>query len=127
VIVFHFNSPGELFVPPTNVQDKFQLWQERFQQFRQSQQTIQGFCQAMGCAPATFYYWKHKLVSLEQANASSKPVAASSFVPVVLRDTNAANPQSIVVRVKKGMRITLPVDALAALELILQHVCQGAE
>jgi hypothetical protein len=114
-------------VPPTNIQDKLQFWQERFQQFRQSQQTIQAFCDSLGCAPATFHYWKHKLATMEPAKAATKRVAASSFVPVVLRDADAANPQSIVVRVKKGMRITLPVEALAALELILQHACLEAE
>lgn len=118
-------------MPPTNVQDKLQLWQERFQQFRQSQQTIQAFCQATGCAPATFHYWKHKLASIEPAKAATKPVAASSFVPVVVRGTpslrSEVNSQRIVVRVKGGMRITLPLEALAALELIVQHARQGAE
>jgi hypothetical protein len=118
-------------VPPTNIQDKLQLWQERFQQFRQSQQTIQVFCDSLGCAPATFYYWKHKLASIEPAKAYTKPVAASSFVPVVIRGASSlrseVNSQPIVVRLNGGMRITLPVEALAALDLILQHARQGAE
>lgn len=118
-------------MPPTNIQDKLQLWQERFQQFRQSQQTIQVFCDSLGCAPATFHYWKHKLATMEPAKAATKPVAASSFVPVVVRGASSlrseVNSQRIVVRVKGGTRIQLPVEALAALELILQHACLEAE
>ena len=40
---------------------KLQFWKERFDQFNDSQQTVQQFCKSAGCSEHTFYYWKRKL------------------------------------------------------------------
>lgn len=109
--------------------DKFQLWRERFHQFQQRPQSILAFCKSIGCAPATFHYWKHKLAAAGQAESpaiqisSAKPVGTSAFMPVVLRGGSA---KPIVVRMKNGTRIAVPTDALTALEIVLQQLSRAA-
>lgn len=105
-------------MPRTTSQVKLQLWKERFQQFQQSHQTIEQFCQSLGCTSATFHYWQRKLESDGKSHAPTSPVESSAFVPVVLRG-GSSNP--VMVRVNDGTRITVPVDALSALEVVLQH------
>ena len=103
-------------MPRTPSQAKLELWKERFEQFKQGQQTVRQFCLALGCTSATFHYWQRKLDPTDQRKTNVEK--ASAFVPVVLRD---ANTRSVTVRVNDGTRIAVPVDALSALEAVLQH------
>jgi transposase-like protein len=103
-------------MPRTTSQKKLQLWTARFEQFQLCHQNVQQFCESLGCTPATFRYWKRKL---ETASGSTRSQAeASAFVPVVLRGSSSS---PVIVRVKDGTRIAVPVDALSTLEIILQH------
>lgn len=103
---------------PRSTSSNLQLWSERFEQFSQRHQTVQQFCDSLSCTEATFYYWKRKLESSGQTTNRPGPAAASAFVPVVLRG-NSSRP--VVVRVKDGTQVSVPVDALGALQVILQH------
>ena len=108
-------------MPRTTCQKKPQLWTERFEQFQRSQQNVQQFCASLGCTPTTFHYWKRKLQptgQLTSDQANSDQANSSAFLPVVLRGSTS---QPVVVRVKDGTRITVPVGALATLEIILKH------
>jgi hypothetical protein len=105
-------------MPRTTSQAKLQLWRERFQQFHQSHKTIEQFCKSLGCTSATFHYWQRKLESAGQLKAPTSRVKSSAFVPVVLRGGSSS---PVRVRVNDGTRITVPVEALAALEIVLQH------
>jgi len=105
-------------MPRTPSQAKLELWKDRFEQFKQGHQTVQQFCQSLGCTSATFHYWQRKLEPTIQPKPQTAPVKASAFVPVVLRDVNT---RSVTVRVNDGTRIAVPVDALSALEAVLQH------
>lgn len=49
-------------------ESKLQLWRQRFEQFNQSQLTVEQFCNSIDCSAATFYYWKQKLGRVGQAN-----------------------------------------------------------
>ena len=114
--------------PRSTSKSKLQLWQERLQQFRRRSQTIQEFCDSVGCTRPTFHYWKNKIEALSPLPrpvkpAPVKPVAPSAFVPVVLSGGVA---KSIVVRLLNGTRVVVPTDALAALKIILQHAQQVA-
>jgi len=94
------------------------LWQERFVQFSQSQQTVDRFCECHGCTPASFYYWRRKLAPakrLDNAPASAQP---SAFVPIVVRGGRSLR---VLIRVNDGTQIAVPSDALGALEVALQH------
>lgn len=107
---------------------KLQLWRECFQKFRQRPQTIQAFCQSIGCAPATFHYWKHKLETADAESSANhisaaKQVSTSAFVPVLIRGDSA---KPIVICMKNGTRIVVPSDAREALENILQQLSRAA-
>jgi hypothetical protein len=114
-------------MPRTSSPTKLQLWRDRFEQFNQSQQTVQQFCQSLGCTPATFHYWQRKLEPVHETTGHSEVasglVKSSAFVPVVLRGGSSS---PIVVRVKDGTRVSVPADALAALEIVLRHARQVA-
>lgn len=105
-------------MPRTTSQAKLQLWKKRFQQFHQGHQTIEQFCQSLGCTSATFHYWQRKLEPTGQLKAATNHVQSSAFVPVVLRGGSV---RPVMVRVSDGTRITVPVDALATLAIVLQH------
>lgn len=105
-------------MPRTPSQAKLQLWKVRFEQFKQGHQTVRQFCQSLGCTSATFHYWQRKLEPIDQRETQTNVEEASAFVPVVLRGSNC---RSIIVRVNDGTRIAVPVDALFALEAVLQH------
>lgn len=97
---------------------KLKLWRERLEQFAVSKQSIHQFCASIGCSVATYYYWQRKLASSTGAAADTTAKASSAFVPVVLRH-GVARP--VTVYLKDGTRIFVPADALAALEIILDH------
>ena len=98
---------------------KLQLWKERFEQFRQSRQTIQQFCKTLGCGRSSFHYWQRKLEPNRQSKPSSTNlVVSSAFLPVVVRGNSA---KFVVLRACDGTRVSVPADALAALDTVLQH------
>jgi transposase-like protein len=99
-------------------QAKLQLWKDRFEQFRQSEQTIQQFCRTLGCGRSSFHYWQRKLDPNRQSKPSTNLVVSSAFLPVVLRDSSS---KCVVLRACDGTRVSVPVDALAALDTALQH------
>ena len=104
---------------PISDPGSLQIWQDRFQQFRENQQTIAQFCQSVGCSVATFYYWKRKVEPAALgAGATDVLVKPSAFVPVVVRGSGS---QCIRIRLKEGAWVAVPVDALAALEVVLRH------
>jgi transposase-like protein len=99
-------------------QAKLQLWKDRFEQFRQSGQTIQQFCRALGCGRSSFHYWQRKLEPNRHSKPSTDLVVSSAFLPVVVRGSSA---KFVVLRACDGTRVSVPVDALAALDTVLQH------
>jgi transposase-like protein len=105
-------------MPGTTSQSKLQLWRERLKQFGQSQQSVQQFCASLGCTPPTFHYWRRKLEVAGPLPTPSNRVASSSFVPVVVRGGSS---KPLVVNVKDGTRIVVPVEALTALQIVLEH------
>jgi hypothetical protein len=119
-------------MPRTTSQQRNQIWRDRLQRFGRSQQSVQDFCNSEGCTPRTFYYWRQKIDGAAQPNASAKQsrktptsqAASSAFVPVVLRDIA---PRRITIRIQDGTRVSVPSDALAALEIILGHSHQVAQ
>ena len=99
-------------------QAKLQLWKDRFEQFRQSGQTIQQFCRTLGCGRSSFHYWQRKLEPNRHSKSSTSLVVSSAFLPVVVRGSSA---KFVVLRACDGTRVSVPVDALAALDTVLQH------
>lgn len=95
-----------------------QLWTERFEQFRQNEQTVAQFCRSVGCSVATFYYWKRKIELATSPTSPEPSEKPSAFVPVVVRGTGSP---CIRIRMKEGAWIAVPIDALAALKIILRH------
>ena len=61
-------------------QAKLQLWKERFEQFRQSGQTIQQFCRARGCGRGPFHCWQRKLEPNRQSMPSNDLFVSSIFL-----------------------------------------------
>ena len=105
-------------MPRTTSQAKLQLWKGRFEQFQLGHQTVQQFCESLGCTSATFHYWQRKLEPADQLKTHTNLGESSAFLPVVLR---GGTRMSVMVRVNDGTRIAIPVDALTALEVVLQH------
>ncbi len=119
-------------------ESKLQLWRQRFEQFNQSQLTVEQFCNSIDCSAATFYYWKQKLGRVGQANTLKAQYESagqaklrsaqdnpSAFVSVQLRGStsNAVGAgRPVVLRLKDGTEVAVPTDALPALDLILRHV-----
>jgi hypothetical protein len=105
-------------MPRANTAIQLQLWSERFKQFSQGSQSVQKYCEAAGCTPASFYYWKRKVGTASQPGVSLPASQRSAFVPIVVRDNRSSR---VLVCVKDGTRIAVPVDALGALQSVLQH------
>ena len=105
-------------MPRTTSQAKLQLWKERFQQFHQGHQTIEQFCQSLGCTSATFHYWQRRIEPADKSKVATSLVESSAFIPVVLRGGSS---RPVMVRANDGTRISVPVDALSALQVVLQH------
>lgn len=70
-------------------QAKLQLCKDCFEQFRQSKQTIQQFCRALGCGWSSFHYWQRKLDPYRQSKPSINLVVSSACPPVVLRGSSS--------------------------------------
>lgn len=105
-------------MPRANTAAQLQLWRERLEQFSQSGQSVQQYCESVGCTQATFYYWRRKVTSASQPGVSLLASGRSAFVPVVVRDNRFSR---VLVCVKDGTRIVVPADALGALQSVLQH------
>jgi len=107
----------------TTSSTKVRLWQERFKQLKNSQLSVQMFCQSVGCSAPTLYYWKRKLETLADSTAkTSKSLAAPpspAFVPVLVRDSSS---NQALVTLCNGTTIELHCDPTAALQLILQDM-----
>lgn len=105
-------------MPRANTAIQLQLWRERLEQFSQSGQSVQQYCESAGCTQATFYYWKRKVTTASASDVSLPASGRSTFVPIVVRDNRASR---VLVCVKDGTRIAVPADALGALQSVLQH------
>jgi hypothetical protein len=103
---------------------KLAIWNQRFDRFNNSQQTVEQFCDGVGCSVATFYYWKHKLQAESPSEPAQSQETPSAFVPVVIRSHSAA---PVIIRLVDGTRVTVPVDALTALDVILQHAQRATQ
>jgi hypothetical protein len=77
-------------MPRANTAVQLQLWSERFKQFSQSSQSVQKYCEAAGCTPASFYYWKRKVGTASQPGVSLPASQRSAFVPIVVRDDRSS-------------------------------------
>ena len=105
-------------MPRANTAIQLQLWKERLEQFSQSGQSVQQYCESAGCTQATFYYWKRKIATASGPSVSLPASQRSAFVPVVVRSNRQSR---VLVCVKDGTRIAVPADALDALQSVLQH------
>ncbi len=100
------------------------IWKQRFKEFSNSQHTVEQFCDGVGCSVATFYYWKHKLEADSPKESSEPPAKPSAFVPVVIRSGSTT---PVIIRLIDGTRVTVPVEALAALDVVLNHVQRATQ
>ena len=107
----------------TNSQAKLALWKQRFARFNRREQTVEAFCSEAGCSAATFYYWKHRLEAELRSETAETRTKPSAFVPVMVRGGSVS---PVTVRLADGTRVSVPVDALAALEVVLQHAQRAA-
>lgn len=97
---------------------KQQEWEERFQRFEESSQTIAGFCRAEGVSEASFFYWKQKLPDGSRRRSRAgrhqrsvrRAEAGSGFQSVVI--TPPADRVSVKVRLPGGAVIELGEDTL---------------
>ena len=103
-------------MPRANTAIQLQLWRERLEQFSQSDQSVQKYCETAGCTEATFYYWKRKVATASQPHANLPDSGRSAFVPIVVRGNL---PARVLICVKDGTRIAVPADALGALQAVL--------
>ena len=113
-------------------------WVQRLERYAQSQLTVNEFCEWEGVSPATFYNWRKKLATGNEAervihrrpSGSSKcdqPGATidwSAFLPVQLRSN--ASPRStsspIRIRLPNGVCIFLPEADAATIETVISAV-----
>ena len=97
---------------------KQQEWEERFQRFEESSQTIAHFCRAEGVSEPSFYYWKQKLPgdsrrrlrAGRRQQSARRAHAGSGFRSVVI--TPPADRVSVKVRLPGGAVIELGEDTL---------------
>jgi len=94
-----------------------QLWKDRFAQLTKSQLTIHQFCQSIGCSVASYYHWKRKLQG-SAAESKTVPHSKPGFIPVTIRQDVA---RIVNVELPGGTKVHLPVDAIEALRLIIEH------
>ncbi len=117
-------------------ESKLQLWRQRFEQFNQSQLTVEQFCNSIDCSAATFYYWKQKLGRAGQANTLKAQYESAGQAKLRKRSRQSVSfcfgsasrqheqrgwlGRPVVLRLKDGTEVAVPTDAL--LDLILRHV-----
>jgi hypothetical protein len=110
-------------LPRSSTHSKLAIWSQRFDRFNNNQQTVEQFCDSVGCSVATFYYWKHKLEADSRREPAEPQHKPSAFVPVVIRSGSAT---PVIIRLSDGTRVAVPVDALAALDVVLNHTQRAA-
>ena len=98
-----------------------QLWQSRYEQFKNSKLSVERFCDSIGCCKSAFYYWKRMLADSSQKStvtpANDKGSRTRSFVPVLVRPIQS---QSVVILLSDGTKIELQCDSISALHAVLQ-------
>lgn len=113
---------------------KQQEWEERFQRFEDSSQTIAGFCRSEGVPEGSFYYWRQKLpgggrrrpCARQRQRSTRRADAGSGFQSVVI--TPPADRVSVKVRLPGGVVIELGEDALVIQRVVgqlLEHQAGG--
>ena len=98
-----------------------QLWQSRYEQFKNSKLSVEQFCDSIGCCKSAFYYWRRVFAGTSQESAtplaSVEGTRTRSFVPVLVRPIQS---QSVIILLSDGTKIELQCDPVSALHAVLQ-------
>ena len=105
---------------------KQQEWEERFQRFEKSSQTIADFCRGEGVSLPSFYYWRRRLPGGSRRRSRAgrrrrsvrRANAGSGFRSVVI--TPSADRVSVKVRLPGGAVIELGDDPLVIQRVVGQ-------
>ena len=117
------------------------LWRKRFQDFSSGAGTVEQFCNRLGVTPATFYYWRKKLVDAGELQAAPSRSASDKRLPASGRDRQeplaAALPTGfmqvrvarsavadgeVVIRLPSGAQVQIPVSASQAIAAVIAQV-----
>lgn len=105
---------------------KWDEWANRFERYRESQQSVGRFCQAEGISPASFYRWKKLGAGVRCASrptplqAPKAPGRAFQPVDICLPVRAPAKPETTI-RIGRDIQIELGSD-LTVVEAILQQL-----
>ena len=91
---------------------KARVWRERMARFEEGGMTIAEFCGSEGTSTASFYAWRRKLATSQQATPRRKQ--ASVFEPLTI-----AAAATVVIRLPGGASIEVPAASQDALRTIV--------
>jgi len=91
---------------------KARLWRERLARFDDGGMTIAEFCGTEGVSTASFYAWRRKLATPQQATPRKKK--PSVFEPLTIAAT-----ATVVIRLPGGASIEVPAASQDALRTIV--------
>ena len=97
---------------------KARLWRERLARFDDGGMTISEFCGTEGVSTASFYAWRRKLATLQQATPRKKK--PSAFEPLTI---TAAT--TVVIRLPGGASIEVPAASQDALRTIVSQLVRA--
>jgi hypothetical protein len=102
------------------------FWRESLARQRRSGLSVRKWCSREALTETTFYYWQR---ALAQRDRESSLVSADvpAFVPLVLRRGGGdARPERIVLRLRGGRWMRLPVGMEVARVAQLVHAIEGS-
>ncbi len=105
------------------------LWREVLVRQQQSGLSVRAFCQRQGLSQASFYAWRRTLKQREAERRTARPaIVPPAFLPVVVQDVPPdAHDGSLVIELRGGRRLRLPLSTPAARLAELVHALEAAE
>jgi len=107
--------------------EKIEFWSARLARFRQSNQSVSSFCQSEGFSQPSFYRWKKKLATANDAARSNDGrVTTNSFKAVELRSVIQT---ATTIRLGGNIEIELGNDlatVATVVDQLVKHVTDSA-
>ena len=96
---------------------KLAEWRQRLQRFRNSRQSIAGFCREEGVSPPSFYLWRRRLAEASLQPPTSEPPAG--FRPVRLMSAAGVN-----VQLPGGTQLVVPLSDAEGLRVAIETLAR---
>jgi transposase len=100
-------------------------WREILARQRQCGLSVRGFCRREGVAEAAFYAWRRTIRQRDGVGDAQRPARGPAFVPLMVRTEDAAADAHVVVELRGGRMLRLPLSMPAAQLAGIVHALEG--